>query len=50
LGVLPPKRCGKCLRCTECSDPSLIRSRKDQDELEMLQKGVKLLNGQLQVS
>ena len=50
LGVLPPKRCGKCLRCMECSDPSLIRSRKEQDELDMLQKGVKLVNGQLQVS
>ena len=49
LGVLPPKRCGKCLRC-KCSDPSLIHSRKDQDELEMLQKSVKLENGKLHVT
>ena len=49
LGVLPPKRCGKCLRC-KCSDPSLIHSRKDQDELEMLQRSVKLENGKLQVT
>ena len=50
LGVLPPKRCGRCLRCSQCTDPALIHSRKDQDELEMLEKGVKLVNGQIQVS
>ena len=50
LGVLPPKRCGKCLRCTHCTDPALIHSRKEQDELEMLEKGVKLINGEIQVS
>ena len=49
LGVLPPKRCGKCLRCTECSDQGLVHSRKEQDELEMLRKGVTLENGQLYV-
>ena len=36
LGVLPPKRCGKCLRCSDCSDQGLIHSRKDQEELDML--------------
>ena len=50
LGVLPPKRCGKCLRCLQCTDLALNYSRKDQDELEMLQKGVKLVHGKLQVS
>ena len=49
LGVLPPKRCGKCLRCTQCSDPGPIHSRKEQDELEMLEEGVQLENGQLHV-
>ena len=50
LGVLPPKRCGRCLRCTQCTDPALVHSRKEQDELEMLEKGVKLINGEIQVS
>ena len=49
LGVLPPKRCGKCLRCTDCTDRGLLHSRKEQDELEMMEKGVKLENGQLHV-
>ena len=50
LGVLSPKRCGKCIRCTECTDPALVHSRKDQDDLEMIKKGVKLVNGQIEVS
>ena len=50
LGVLPPKRCGKCLRCSQCSDPGLIHSRKEQEELEMLENCVKLENGQIHVT
>ena len=50
LGVLPPKRCGKCLRCSQCSDPGLIHSRKEQEELEMLENSVKLENGQIHVT
>ena len=50
LGVQSPKRCGKCLRCKECTDPALVHSRKDQDDLEMIRQGVKLENGKLQVS
>ena len=42
LGVLPPKRCGRCLRCSQCSDPALIHSRQEQEELEMLERSVKL--------
>ena len=49
MGVLPPKRCGKCLRCSECSDTGIMRSRKDQEELEMLQKNVTLVNGIIHV-
>ena len=49
LGVLPAKRCGKCLRCLQCSDLGLVHSRKDQEELEMIKNGVKLVNGQLHV-
>ena len=50
LGVMPPKRCRKCIGCPECNDSGLIHSRKEQDELEMLQKSIKLENGQLRVS
>ena len=50
LGVLPPKKCGKCLRCTDCSDQGLIHSRREQEELDMLQQGVQLVNGQIHVS
>ena len=50
LGVQSPRRCGRCLRCKECSDPALIHSRKDQEDLDMIKEGVKLENGKLQVS
>ena len=50
MGVLPPKRCGRCMVCQECKDTALIRSRRDQDELEMLQKSIKLENQELIVS
>ena len=50
LGVQSPKRCGRCSRCKECSDPALVHSRKDQDDLDMIRQGVKLENGKLQVS
>ena len=50
LGVQSPKRCGRCLRCKDCTDPALVHSRKDQDDLEMIRRGVKLENGKLQVS
>ena len=49
LGVLPPKRCGRCLRCRQCSDPALIFSRKEQEEFEMLENSVKLEKGQINV-
>ena len=49
LGVLPPKRCGKCLRCKECSESGLLRSRKEQEELEMLKSGVTLKDGRIYV-
>ena len=38
LGVLPPKKCKRCIGCSNCSDPALIHSRRDQEELEELQK------------
>ena len=50
LGVLPQKRCGRCLSCTSCSDPGLLHSRKEEEDLLALKKGIKLVNGQLQVN
>ena len=50
LGVQSPKRCGRCLRCKECTDPALVHSRQKQEELDMIRQGVKLENGRLQVS
>ena len=50
LGVLCPKRCGRCLRCKECTDPALVHSRKNQEDLDMIRQGVKLENGKIQVS
>ena len=50
LGVLPPKRCGRCMQCTECKDTALIRSRREQDELELLKQSIKLKDGELLVS
>ena len=50
MGVLPPKRCGRCVRCRQCLDPALIFSRKEQEELEMLEAAIKLEKGQINVS
>ena len=47
---MPPKRCCRCLTCPDCKDSALILSRREQDELELLQKSIKLENGQLLVS
>ena len=44
LGVLPPKRCCRCMKCSDCNDAALIHSRKEQDELELCQKSIKLEN------
>ena len=49
LGVEPPKKCGRCLNCSSCSDPGLILSRKNQEEYDILKSGVKLVDGQLKV-
>jgi hypothetical protein len=50
MGVLPPKRCCRCLSCPECKDSALIFSRKEQDELELMQKNIKLVDNELHVS
>ena len=38
------------MSCPECKDSALILSRREQDELELLQKSIKLENGQILVS
>jgi hypothetical protein len=38
------------MTCPDCQDAALIHSQKEQDELELLQKSIKLENGQLVVS
>jgi hypothetical protein len=50
LGVLPPKRCKRCIGCSNCSDPALIHSRRDQEELEELQKNTWLSDDGLHVN
>ena len=50
LGVLPPKRCLKCKGCNECTNKALRRSRKDQEELELLRNSIKIENGELVVN
>ena len=50
LGVLPPKRCNKCMNCSQCTDPALIHSRKEQEELDELQKNTELCDDGIHVS
>ena len=42
LGVEAPKKCNRCLSCSQCSDPALIHSRREQDELDELKKNTEL--------
>ena len=49
LGVLPEKRCGRCLQCSTCSDLGLLHSRKEQEDLEAIKQGVKLVDGEIRV-
>ena len=49
LGVVAPKRCSKCLSCNQCSDPALIHSRKEQEELDELIKNTVLLEDGIHV-
>ena len=49
LGVLPAKRCLKCKGCPECSNTALRRSRKDEEELQMLRDSIKIENQELVV-
>ena len=49
MGVLPQKRCGRCLKCSTCSDLGLIRSRKEQEDLNAIKEGVSLVDGEIRV-
>ena len=50
MGVLSPKSCLKCKGCNECTNKALRRSRKDQEELELLRNSIKIENGELVVN
>ena len=50
LGVQPPKRCDRCKGCKNCSDPALIHSRKEEEELEILKQNTWLNESGLHVN
>ena len=35
--------------CTTCSDPGLIHSRREQEDLDILKQGVELVDGEIRV-
>ena len=42
MGVQQQRRCGACTSCLKCSEPQLQLSRKEQDELRLIEKGMYL--------
>ena len=42
MGVQQQRRCGACTSCQKCSEPKLQLSRKEQDELRLIEKGMYL--------
>ena len=50
LGVYPPKRCNRCMKCPDCTDRALIHSRKEQDELDMMKNSIHVSDGKIVVS
>ena len=50
LGVLPARRCNGCLSCKDCKDSTLVFSRKEQDELQMLETNVEIIDNKVHVS
>ena len=42
MGVQQQRRCGACTSCKRCSEPNLQLSRKEQDELHLIEKGMYL--------
>ena len=49
LGVLPEKRCGRCLQCATCSNLGLLHSRKEQEDLDAIKQGVQLVGDEVRV-
>ena len=50
LGVEPPRRCDKCLKCVSsgpCSEEGQIHSLQDQEELKMIEDGIKIQNQEI---
>ena len=50
LGVSNPKRCNRCLGCKQCSDPGQEMSRKDAQELKMIEQSMTLDTEKQQVT
>ena len=42
MGVQQQRRCGASTRCNRCSEPKQQLTRKEQDELQLIEKGVYL--------
>ena len=42
LGVEPAKRCQRCKSCKACSDEGLMLSCQEEDELKIIEEGVRL--------
>ena len=45
LGVVPPKRCGKCKNCKYCTDQGLILSCQEEEEFQMIDDSVQVRDG-----
>ena len=42
MGTVQPRRCNSCLGCGSCSNQAMEHSRKEQAELRLIQKSVKI--------
>ena len=42
MGTVQPRRCNSCLGCSNCSNKAMEHSRKEQAELRLIQKSVKI--------
>ena len=42
MGTVQPRRCNSCLGCGTCSNKAMEHSRKEQAELRLIQKSVKI--------
>jgi hypothetical protein len=45
MGVDQPRRCGSCRKCSECSERSQSMTRREQEELGLIEKAIEVKNG-----